>query len=245
MTNEEAAEVLGNLNPKDDMSAMALLPKQPEIIDISKPKKGKGARIQKLVADLSASATYFTSTTRHAGKRKPAPIVEVYNPDKLVGPIGVRVAELAEARKLRAKMRLEEDAKSKALTDEGYSLPRTKQLPLDDVDGALATMSKNVAEGYWGESNAPMESLQSYTVEQSNATTEILDDQTPDDDDDSIVYQGDSLQRETVLLYPSRLSKAFGKEEIAPREVSLTRSDSVGITLADAIYFVSYTEGNS
>jgi DNA modification methylase len=51
MTNEEAAEVLGNLNPEDDMSAMALLPKQPEIIDISKPKKGKGAHIQKLVGN--------------------------------------------------------------------------------------------------------------------------------------------------------------------------------------------------
>ena len=231
MTNEEAAEVLGNLNPEDDMSAMDLLPKQPEIIDISKPKKGKGARIQKLVADLSASATHFTSTTRDAAKRKPAPIKEVYNPDKLVG----RVAELAEARKLRTQMRLEEDAKSKALTEEGYILPKTKQLALDDVDGILATTSKNTAEEYWAELRAPAGDPPSYTVEQSNATTEILDDQINDDFEDPTASPGDSNPRETILLYPSRLSRAFGKEEPTPQRYLYNPNASVLYTLPSDI----------
>ena len=208
MTNEEATELLGALGPDDDMSAMSLLPKQPDILDLSKPKKGKGARIQKLVADLTASASHFTNNTKDADKRKPAPIKEVYNPDKVAGPSGGRL----EARKAIARMRLEEDEKAKLQYEEGFVLPKHKQLPLDDVDDILSKTVKNTSDEYWKDLNTPVQARDSYTVEHSNASSDAMDDDQSDDYEDISINHESVRRRDTILLYPSRLSRAFEHE---------------------------------
>ena len=187
--------------------------------DPSKVKKGKGSKKQKEIDELARSAGYFTANTK-ATKRQRAPIKEVYQPSSYIPPPGA-----AENRKQRAKDRLTNDKESR---EHGFIL--TKQPPLDELDVQLQSKLDKAAIGSWKSSNDETirTTLQVYPSDDEETFEWNEDSDDESTDSPPLSPSKDTSRRETILMYPSRLSQAFADEgEPTPQIYQINNNTSV------------------